>query len=93
MFEKEYANVNDVGLDEPVGWEKEDFTYITPSDTEEDEQSESGTEPETDESDVEQQKPSSSMLKRPKNKPRPSKREYKIILQEETDYIYEKKNS
>jgi len=100
MFEKEYANINKVGFDEPVGWKKDDYSYIHSSSEEEKEEdivsysdSEPVTESESDtESDTEQKTQPSLKKSNSKNKPT-IRKEYKCILQEETDYIYEKKIS
>lgn len=100
MFEKEYAQLHKVGtVIEPTGWMKEEFTYLSDleeSDKEEEEEetetseteteaSETGTDTDT-ETETETEPPSKLKFK---HKPKTLK--YKIILQEETDYICEKK--
>ena len=102
MFKNEYANINTVGFDDPVGWKKEKYNSFIQSDDEDynspdDAVSESGTEETVDDTPTSSDAEPETETKYKKviffKKPRPKPKISKHILQEETDYIYEKKFS
>jgi hypothetical protein len=95
MFEKEYADVNTVGFDEPVPWKKKDYSYIeyddTVSESGTDTVTETGSETETEsESETESETETEQKIPIVYRKSKP-KKEYKCILQEETNYIIDEK--